>query len=208
MIEPFKELGKTLLLLAPEQRSWVFAHLGVPFVLLSLVFFAIGSTAPILDLDSRIAVIPLRSAISGKGSQTKPGLAVILEPHADEIEYRIPWKDGGTHELWTSLDGLDRTNSSRLAIENGELAAKVPFFGDAQPVVIIAPGDPEGHVLVLNKRIPIQQLMLASRRSVALAMWIFVAAVFAAALTSISGWQAPAPAQHSGSKKRTNHKKR
>jgi hypothetical protein len=209
MIEPLKNLAETLLALSPERRSWVFAHIGVPAVILALVFIAIGSTAPILDLDSRIAVIPLRNTIGGGAAtaEPRPGLAVIVEPHAAQAEYRIPWKNGGTAEVWTSLDGVTKSNSGRIRVENGMLSVEVPFFNDPHPVVIIASGDPEGYVDVLNRRIPVAHLMLASRRSVALAMWMFVAAVFAAALTSVSGWRA-APTEHRRRKKRASDKKR
>lgn len=166
--------------------------------MLALIFFTTGSTAPVLDLDSRVAVVPLKSNVSINGKIiSRPGMAIIIEPHAAETAYAFPWRSRGLDGIWTSLDGVAQSaNRHRLSLTAQEVNAQPPFLGESQPVVLVVDGEPTGEVLIFNERIPLAQLQLASRRSTALAMWVFVAAIFAAALTSIS--DLPGPAQQGG----------
>jgi len=184
MIDP-KMLLEFLLRRGSEEKARLFAYTIAPAVVLSVAAPGIWGGTFVLDVAPSLSVSELKTVMleGGKLIQ-KSGLVIIVEPSASE--YRIPLV---THsqQIWSSLDdGATRANHDRISLDAAGVYGKPPFLGVNVPVTLVVEGLPGKEIQIPGGTAKFDDLVLQSKRPIALVSGVLLACMFAFGMSSVT----------------------
>ena len=164
--------------LGHEDGSKLVAFLVVPTVALFTCIAIERVHGPVSDYRRAFAAVPLYGNVDPHGRlATYEGVAIVVEPTTAEFNLPLVRRPDG-HVLVSVTEQEFAANRQNLSFNVDAIGVRTPLFGMSRPFVLIAEGRPGTELLIQGDSIPLEQLMLASRQSVALFIWVLLAAIF------------------------------
>ena len=170
----------------PDDAARISAYLLAPGFVLFMTISGVHGRPLAIGLEKPVTIVDLKTELATNGEvRSKKGVALIVEPV--ESEYRIPIT-GGSSGIWSSLDEKTiRANRERLALEQGELKGKTPFFGTSEPVAVVVEGELGADIQIPGGTEQSEEWRQPSQRSMSIVASVLLACVFAFGISLASG---------------------
>lgn len=161
-----------------EDGSKFVAFLVVPALALISCAAIERFYGPVSDFRESFAAVPLYANVDEDGRLGEyDGVAVLVEPTSAQFHLPLVRRTGG-HVLLSMTQTEFDANRQNLTFSRDAISVSTPLLGISRPLVFIAEGKPGTELLIQGGSIPLDQLLLASRQSVALVIWALLAAIF------------------------------
>lgn len=149
-LEYLTGLAQKLLEKSLAERCRVFASIMVPGAAMGCCLTFLLVNGPSFQSERSLALSPLRTAIrlgdAGATVEIRDGMALFAT--RTDREWFLPMEDGGSGELWTSLDEeLMKANADRIQLSKDGIRLRLPLIGTNAPLVAVATTRSSGRVL-------------------------------------------------------------